>query len=398
MPFDLPLLRRATPPRPGLQGAKELRHRPIRVLHVVRAVPGGGAEAWLLKATRQFDRESIKSDFCSLWPPSADFCDEVRGLGGRALHCPFTANLATFPRRFRRLLRAERYDVVHSHVGLPSGVVLRAAMLEDVPKRIAHSHNSDDLHPHSLLRNAWRATMRAAVRRYATAGLACSEPAARFLFGPRWKLDPRFRVLHCGINLEAFRTAPSREETRREFGIPVDAPVVGHVGLFEPRKNQAFLLQVGREILKVRPEVRFLLVGEGPLRPQIEAQAREFGLERNVVFAGQRSDVPQLMLSAMDAFTLPSLEEGLAIVLTEAQAAGLYSLASSAVPAEAGVVPGGVEQLPLSEGPKPWAATLLRILEKGRLEKQVALGAIEQTDFNLRRSCSELVRTYEASE
>jgi len=364
----------------------------------VRAVPGGGAEAWLLKATRQIDHGRIKSDFCCLWPPSASLCEEVTALGGRVILCPLRSNLATFPRRFRQLLRAERYDVVHSHVGLPSGVVLREAMLEGVPIRIAHSHNSNDLHPRSVLRGAWRAAMRTAVRKYATAGLACSEAAARFLFGPQWRLDPRFRVLHCGINLEPFETAPSREEMRREFGIPVDAPVIGHVGLFERRKNQAFLLRVGRELLKVRPEVRLLLVGDGPLRPRIESMARRFGMEKNVVFAGQRSDVPRLMLSAMDVFALPSLEEGLAIVLTEAQAAGLHSLASSAVPAEAGVVPGGVEQLPLSEGPKPWAATLLRMLESGRLDKNVALGAIEQTDFNIGRSCSELARIYGAGE
>jgi len=369
-------------------------HRPVRVLHVVRAVPGGGAEAWLLKATRQIGRDRIKSDFCCLWTPSATFRDEVAELGGRILLCPFGSSLPTFPWRFRGLLRAERYDVVHSHVGLPSGVVLREAMLEGIPKRIAHSHNSDDLHPRSPLRGAWRAVMRTAVQKCATSGLACSEAAARFLFGSQWRSDPRFRVLHCGINLDQFRTLPSREETRREFEIPVDAPVVGHVGLFEHRKNQAFLLQVGREILKVRPEVRFLLVGDGPMRPKIEAMAREFGLDKNVVFAGQRSDVPRLMLSAMDVFALPSFEEGLAIVLTEAQAAGLHSLASSAVPAEASVVPGGVEQLSLSEGPKRWAATLLRLLQSGRLEKQMALDIIEQTDFNIQRSCSELTRIY----
>jgi glycosyltransferase involved in cell wall biosynthesis len=238
--------------------------------------------------------------------------------------------------------------------------------------------------------------MRAAIRKYATAGLACSVSASEFLFGPQWRSDPRFRVFHCGINLEPFRTAPSREEARKELGIPVDAPVVGHVGLFERRKNQAFLLQVGREILKTRPEVRFLMVGDGPLRPQIEAMARELGMEKNVVFAGQRSDVPRLMLSAMDAFALPSFEEGLAIVLTEAQAAGLHSLASRAVPAEAGVVPGALEQLSLSEGPKPWAARLLRMLENGRLEREMALGALEQTDFNIQQSCKDLTRMYES--
>ena len=269
-------------------------HKPLRVLQVVRAVPGGGAEAWLLKMIKQFDPGQFKFDFCALWPPSASFCTDVAALGARVKVCPLRANLATFPIRFRRMLRVGQYDVVHAHVGLPTGLVLRQAMLERVPTRIAHSHNSDDLHPNSLLRNAWRAAMRGAIQRYATSGLACSEEAARFLFGPEWRSDARFRVFHCGINLDPFRTAPSREETRREFGIPVDAPVVGHVGLFERRKNQAFLLQVGREILKVRPDARFLLVGDGPLRPQVEAMTREYGMEKNVVFAGQRSERPSL--------------------------------------------------------------------------------------------------------
>lgn len=368
---------------------------PTRVLQVVRAVPGGGAEDWLLKVTRQMDRERIKFDFCALWPPSPSFFHEVEELRGRVFVCLFSNRLPTFPLRFRRILRAGRYDVVHSHVGWPSGVVLWQAGLERIPKRIAHSHNSDDLNPRTLLRNTWRASMRAGIRKYATGGLACSIGAAKFLFGPRWESDPRFRVFHCGIDLEPFRTALPREEVRRELGIPVDVPVVGHVGLFEPRKNQAFLLRVAREVLKARPEVRFLMVGDGPSRPKIEAMAREFGIERNVVFTGQRSDVPRLMLAAMDVFALPSIEEGLAIVLTEAQAAGLRSVASDAVPAEAAVLSGAVEYLPLSEGPKPWALCLLRLLERGRVERDVALRTLEQTDFNIRHSCAELTRMYD---
>jgi glycosyltransferase involved in cell wall biosynthesis len=155
------------------------------------------------------------------------------------------------------------------------------------------------------------------------------------------------------------------------------------------------LLQVAREVVKARPEVRFLMVGEGPSRPQIEAMARELGIEKNVVFTGQRSDVPRLMLAAMDVFALPSIEEGLAIVLTEAQAAGLRSVASDAIPAEAAVVPGAVEHLPLSEGPKPWAASLLRLLDNGRMENGMVLRSLEPTDFNIRRSCAELTRLYD---
>jgi glycosyltransferase involved in cell wall biosynthesis len=372
-------------------------HEPIRVLQVVRAVPGGGADAWLLKVARQIDRERIQFDFCALWPPSASFCDEVEELGGRVFLCLFSTNLSTFPFRFRRILRAERYDVVHSHVGWPSGVVLCQASLEGVRGRIVHSHNSDDLNPRSLLRNAWRATMRAGIRKYATAGFACSVVAAKFLFGPQWRSDPRFRVFHYGINLDLFRTAPLGGEARRELGIPADAPVIGHVGLFERRKNHAFLLEVAQQVLRSRPEVRFLMVGDGSLRPQIEAMAWELGIEKNVVFTGQRSDVPRLMLTAMDVFVFPSIEEGFGIVLTEAQAAGLRSLASDAVPSETGVVPGAVEYLALSEGAKPWAVRLLKMLESGSVEREMALRTLEQSDFNIRQSCTELTRMYESA-
>jgi glycosyltransferase involved in cell wall biosynthesis len=155
------------------------------------------------------------------------------------------------------------------------------------------------------------------------------------------------------------------------------------------------LLKVALEVLRLRPEVRFLMVGEGPLRPQIEAMARKLGIEKSVVFTGQRSDVPRLMLCAMDAFAFPSIEEGLGIVLTEAQAAGLLSLASDAVPSEAGVVPGAVEFLSLSCGAKPWAARLLKMLESASAKKEMALSTLEQSDFNIQQSCAELTRMYE---
>ena len=368
---------------------------PIRVLQVVRAVPGGGAEGWLLKVTRRFDREHVKFHFCTLGPPSASFEEEVCAVGGRVLPCLLSHNFVTFPLRFRRILRAERYDVVHSHVGWPSGVVLCQASLEGVPARIAHSHNSSHLKPDSLLRSAWRAAMKAGIRKYATAGLAVSGMAAEYLFGPQWRSDPRFRLFRCGIDLEQFRTAPSREEARRELGIPADAPVVGHVGQFAPEKNHAFLLQVAVEVLKSRPEVHFLMVGDGPLRPQIEAMAGELGIEKRVVFTGQRSDVPRSILSAMDVFAFPSVSEGLPISLIEAQAAGLRCLVSDAVTAEASVVPGAVEYLPLSKGATPWAATLLEMLERGLVGREIALRTLEQTDFDIRQSCTELTRMYE---
>ena len=328
----------------------------IRALQVVRTLKGGSIEMYLLQLMRHIDREHIRFDFCNLWPApanSASFCEEIRALGGRVLPCHFLPDFLTFPLRFRRILRAGPYDVVQCHPGWRSGVVLRQASLEGVPVRIAHSHGTSDLQASTPLRKAWRAAMKSCVQRYMTVGLAVSAKAAEYMFGPQWRCDPRLRLFPCGIDLEPFRTAPSREEVRRELGIPADAPVVGHVGGFGPAKNHAFLLKVAVEVLKSRPEVRFLMVGDGPLRPQIETMARDLGIEKSVAFAGYRSDVPRLMLSAMDVFAFPSIAEGLGIALIEAQAAGLRCLVSDAVPRVASVVLGAVEYLPLSKGATP---------------------------------------------
>lgn len=317
-------------------------NKPIRVLEFVGAMDYGGVETWLMHVWRHIDRTKFQFDFCYTKPDPGAFAPEIEALGGRMVACPLEkSNPIDFARRFRALLREGRYDIVHSHVHHFSGFVLRLAHRAGVPMRIAHCHNTSDGKASTPPRLLYRALMSHWIRKYATYGLAASAPAAAALFGPDWQSDPRFRVLYCGIDLEPFRQEVSREAVRQELGIPADAPVVGHVGRFTPQKNHAFLLDIAAEVVKRRPEVRFLLVGEGPLRPAMEAKAHNLHIEKKVVFTGTRADVPRLMLGAMDLFVFPSLWEGLPIVLVEAQAAGLRCVASDSVPQEASVVQGG---------------------------------------------------------
>jgi glycosyltransferase involved in cell wall biosynthesis len=260
--------------------------------------------------------------------------------------------------------------------------------------RIAHCHSTSDGKGSGPSRSLYHALMKHWIRKHATHGLAASRDAAVSLFGPNWQSDSRFRVVHCGIDLERFRQDVCHQAVRQELGIPLNAPVVGHVGSFRPPKNHAFLLQIAAEVLKMRPDVRFLLVGDGPLRPKMEATARDLGIEKNVIFTGIRADVPRLMLGAMDLFVFPSLWEGLGIVLVEAQAAGLRCVCSDVVPPEAAVVPDVVRYVRLSAGAGEWAAVVLRTLEYGRLREAGALEVIAKGDFNVQKSCQDLIGLY----
>ena len=131
---------------------------------------------------------------------------------------------------------------------------------------------------------------------------------------------------------------------------------------------------MAEECIRRRPEISFLLVGDGPLRAGIEREAIRRGLDRNIRFAGARSDVPRLMLAAMDLMVLPSLWEGLGVVVLEAQAAGLPSLVSEQLPEECGVVPNAVERIDLGAGPAAWAQRILAALDARGTRSQPAPG------------------------
>src|ERR1700732_4935953 len=283
--------------KPLLRAAKYKRaaHKQIRILHTLGSFDPGGVETWLLNVLKYIDREQFQLDFCTFGSSAGVNAEEVERLGGKILRCPKGGNLWVFRNRFRQILREGNYDVVHSHVHLFSGALLRWAKAEGVPVRIAHSHNTHDGRPNTSARRLYRKVMRSWINRYATHGLAASKPAARELFGADWQLDSRFRVLHCGIDLKPFWEPMSLEKIRAELGIPPDAPVVGHVGRFDPQKNHRFLLEIAGEILKRRKDVHFLLVGDGPLRPEIEDRARAEGIADKMHFVGSRTDVPRLM-------------------------------------------------------------------------------------------------------
>ena len=171
--------------------------------------------------------------------------------------------------------------------------------------------------------------------------------------------------------------------------------VVGHVGRFEEQKNHAFLLEVGREIVRRRAGCRLLLVGDGSLKGETEARARELGLEGVATFAGPRSDVADL-LAAMDVFLFPSHFEGLGLAAVEAQAVGLHVVMAEGLPAEATVRDSLVTRLPLAAGPGAWADAVLRAPRPCPETRAAALGWLRGGLFDVRTSAEKLVEFYES--
>lgn len=373
--------------------------RPIKILQVVGGMGRGGTETWLMQVLKNIDRERFHMDFLVHTTEKREYDDEIQSLGSKVLPCRVPSRPLTYAKNFYRTVHDfGPYDVIHSHVHCYSGYVLRLARRAGIPVRIAHSHSdtSQEWATSGRFRRMYLTNMRSWIHRYATDGLSASSKAAAALFGPDWESDSRWKLLYCGIDLAPFRNRVDKVSVREEWGIPPNGSVVGHVGNFRTPKNHAFLVEVAKEVSRQNANVYFVLIGDGPLRASIEQKVAEYGLGNRVIFAGQRADAPRLMLGAMDAFVLPSIYEGLPLVLLEAQAAGLPCVVSTTVTEEADCAKSLIRRLSLSEPASVWADELLDVLNGASRSRDnsLALTKLEESPFNIVNSTKNIEALY----
>jgi glycosyltransferase involved in cell wall biosynthesis len=131
---------------------------------------------------------------------------------------------------------------------------------------------------------------------------------------------PRVTCIHNGIDLAAVVGHTDRRRVREDLGVGPGETLIGTIGRLVPVKGISYLLEAAKVLLQEGEDVKVLVVGEGPIRKELEAQARDLTIDRNVVFLGHREDVHQL-IQTLDIFVLPSLSEGIPMALLEAMAA-----------------------------------------------------------------------------
>ncbi|MBP5672706.1 MAG: glycosyltransferase, partial [Victivallales bacterium] len=135
--------------------------------------------------------------------------------------------------------------------------------------------------------------------------------------------ENKFKVVYSGMHLEAFMNAQPEDELRESLGIPEGAPVIGKVARLFELKGHDDLLKAAPQLVAANPEIRFLLVGDGILRPKFEAQIAKMGLQKNFVFTGlvPPSEVCRY-IALMDILVHLSLREGLPRSVVQGMAAG----------------------------------------------------------------------------
>jgi glycosyltransferase involved in cell wall biosynthesis len=368
--------------------------KPRRVLHVTGAMNRAGTETMLMNIYRHIDRNKLQFDFISYSEGEAHYDKEIERLGGRIIRLKKTTSI---PELYQAMKKYGPYDAVHTHTLFHCGLALMAAALAKVPVRVAHAHTTFD-EGESVVRKIYRLLMRSMIRMFATKLLACSYGAGMYLFGQKGVNSRKYDYFPNTIDEYKFFQVTSQDiSSLKKKERLEDDFVIGHVGRFIPAKNHHFLLQILKEILKIHPQTKLLLVGDGDLRGEIEERAKEMGIDANIHFAGVRRDIPAL-LHCMDVFVFPSIYEGLGLVLLEAQACGIPCVVSEAIQPEADLELGFMHRVKLSDGPDKWAEEIVKLKGKKRFDQKQIQNHLTRRGHTVRGAMPKLMDIYEISD
>lgn len=329
----------------------------------------GGAETVFMKYYRALDRSRYQLDFCVSSDEPGFYDDEIRELGGRIIHTVKKTEggvLASFKRLKSIAKEGDYCSAIRSSQHSLSALDLLAMRIGGVPRTIFRSSNTGTVYnspKEDLLHSIFRPLIKIA----ATSYIAPSTEAGVYMFGRRGVASRKFKILNNAVDVGAFAFSEgARSELRREFGIPENAFVVGHVGRFNQQKNHEFLVEVFREYLKLNENAVLLMLGKGELESKIRKLVSNYDLSSKVVFAGVRRDVPRCY-SAMDVLVFPSLYEGLPNVVVEAQANGLPCIISDSITREVSLNE-NICFMTLEQGYGDWAHAISQYRSQ-RLEK-----------------------------
>lgn len=329
-----------------------------KILFISQYLNRNGTEAFMMSVFRGIDHMRFQVDFLVYTPLETDYTREVEAAGStvhrvtsrRESPLRWYRELNTFFRQHGR-----EYHAIHfCGNSLTSIAPLWFAYQYGIPVRIAHAHNSSCRGLHNKVLH-W--LKRGLARRITTHHFACSTLAARWFFG-----DSPAQIISNGIDVRRYTYDEALRRTkRRELGIDDRTRVVGHIGRFVAEKNHTFILDIFGEFVKQTPNAILMLVGNGPLMPEVVAKAEAMRITHKVLLLGERSDVAGLF-QAMDLFLMPSTFEGLPFVLIEAQAAGLPCLISDVINRDISLTQ-EVSYLSLDQSPAVWAERAQQILD-----------------------------------
>ncbi len=362
-----------------------------RVLLLIKGLGRGGAEQILASCAPYLDTTRFRYEVAYLLPHKYALVGTL-AAAGLEVHCLEGAAGAGWVARLRRLVREREIDLIHLHSPYPAVGARLGLRGSARPRIVTTEHIEWEFYRRATY---WPNLLTFPRNDHV---FAVSDQVRRSIRypGPLSSLPmPPIETLHHGLDPAELSRWNGPDGVREELGIPEGVPVVGTVANFKAHKGYPYLLRTAVRVRKVMPEVRFVLVGVGPVEAEIRSQAAELGLSETVIFAGSRPDVPRVS-RIFDLFALASLSEGLSIALIEAMAQGLPPVVTAAGGTVEVVAHGENGLLVPPADPDALAEAILAVLGDPLLRERLGRAArLRASDFDIRKAVQRYEQVYE---
>lgn len=359
----------------------------MRVLQVCTGLHwSDGVFQFVFKHYEKIDHGKIQFDFLVF-----EIDDEIKtiieSMGGR-VYCidkPSIKSMVSYAGEIKAFFDEYKgeWDVVHCHEFLIQSFILRNARRIGVPKLILHSHEKKI--KSSIFKRIRDRILKIGYSHNANIYCACSVEAATDKFGE--KIASKTIVLKNGIDTAKYIfNQDARDSLRKEYGVE-NKIVIGHIARFDENKNHKFLLELLAELNKNDDKYMLCCIGIRDKKAELMELATSYGQQNNIIVIEVCNDIYN-KLNMFDLFVLPSVAEGLGIVLIEAQANGLQCFVSSGV-ARAAKVTDGFRFIDLTDGVEKWAD----MISDSDLSRQ-NVEFMQESEWDINNSVKQLTKLY----
>lgn len=371
----------------------------IKVLIVAGSMDVGGVENQLMHLIRNADKEKFQIDFTSTME-NAFYREEIESLGGRFIMIPPMSwkKPQEYCQTLYNIMKDGCYDIVHSHELFHSGIVLTIAAKAGIKGRICHSHSLSDgdgiSSKRSFIRTVYNVVMRFLINRYATMRIACASTAGEFLYGKKKCQGTDYRIVYNSIDTTKYLD----NYDEKVFGEFCDEWInVLHVGRVYPVKRQLFDVEIAKEFKSAGKKIRVLCAGNAfdqEYMNEINTAIKNNQLSDYIKMLGSRKDVDVLFRKSSVAI-LPSVYEGMPLVMIEAQSAGVPCVVSDTFSHEVDFDNGRISWLPYDADAHEWAIQIEQAIHLGKDSEKQVRKAIERKNFDSKQFAKVLCDIYQ---
>jgi glycosyltransferase involved in cell wall biosynthesis len=312
---------------------EHMKRKKIRIAHLITNFAVGGAQDYLFQIVRGLDKSRFEPIVAGRmegeWVSTLKSLEGVSSFNIPSLRrsiSPYHDLRALF--EIKTFCEEQNIDILHTHSSKPGVVARLGGYLASVPAIVhtIHGFSFNDFMP------AWQRVMYIQIERFmsrfTTTLLLYSNADHATARKLGISATRSLEMFYYGIDFAPLEPVADRKAVRENLGFSEDHRVIGFTGRFSEQKGLHILIRAFAQVQRLFPQSRLLLVGDGPLRRQIEEEINAHGLQDMVVITGFRSQI-SLLLSTMDVFVMTSFWEGLSRSLAEAMYAKLPVVATN---------------------------------------------------------------------